>query len=140
MSTRCSSSRTITAPRPGPTVFRCRLGDVATGARGRLTTRSLPIAVVQAERVPVEGAVDVFAASAAGVAADFPQAELLIYPELYLCGLNGRAEERVPGSPGPVALTRSEQLRRARVARRSPWREDVQSPTVQVGPAPRVWA
>jgi len=53
---------------------------------------------VQAERVPVEGAVDVFAASAAGVAADFPQAELLIYPELYLCGLNGRAEERVPGS------------------------------------------
>jgi len=40
----------------------------------------------------------VFAASAAGVAADFPQAELLIYPELYLCGLNGRAEERVPGS------------------------------------------
>ena len=68
------------------------------GARGRLVTRSLPIAVVQAERVPVEGAVDVFAASAAGVAADFPQAELLIYPELYLCGLNGRAQERVPGS------------------------------------------
>ena len=30
-------------------------------------TRSLPIAVVQAERVPVEGAVDGFAASAAGV-------------------------------------------------------------------------
>jgi predicted amidohydrolase len=28
------------------------------------------------------------------VAADFPQAELLVYPELYLCGLNGRAEER----------------------------------------------
>ena len=37
------------------------------GARGRLMTRSLPIAVVQAERVPVEGAVDGFAASAAGV-------------------------------------------------------------------------
>src|SRR5829696_7039259 len=102
-------------------------------------SRPLPIAAVQAEPVPVEGAVDVFAASAAGVAADFPQAELLVYPELYLCGLNGRAEERVPGSQagGPH---RSEQLRRARVARRSPWREDVQSPTVQVGPAPRVWA
>jgi len=57
-------------------------------------SRPLPIAAVQAEPVPVEGAVDVFAASAAGVAADFPQAELLIYPELYLCGLNGRAEER----------------------------------------------
>jgi predicted amidohydrolase len=57
-------------------------------------SRCLPIAAVQAEPVPVEDAIDVFAAHAAGVAADFPQAELLIYPELYLCGLNGRAEER----------------------------------------------
>ena len=57
-------------------------------------TRCLPIAVVQAEPVAVDGAVDVFARHVTGVAADFPQAELLIYPELYLCGLNGRAEER----------------------------------------------
>jgi predicted amidohydrolase len=56
--------------------------------------RWLPIAAVQAEPVPVDGAVDVFATHAAGVVADFPQAELLVYPELYLCGLNGRAEER----------------------------------------------
>jgi predicted amidohydrolase len=56
--------------------------------------RDLPIAAVQAEPVPVAGAVEHFAAHVAGVAADFPQAELLIYPELYLCGLNGRAEER----------------------------------------------
>ena len=61
---------------------------------GELMTRCLPIAVVQAEPVPVEDALDVFAHHVAGVAADFPQAELLIYPELYLCGLNGRAEER----------------------------------------------
>jgi predicted amidohydrolase len=57
-------------------------------------SRCLPIAAVQAEPIPVDRALDVFAASAEGVAADFPQAELLIYPELYLCGLNGRAEER----------------------------------------------
>jgi predicted amidohydrolase len=57
-------------------------------------SRCLPLAAVQAEPIPVEGAVEVFAAHAAGVAADFPQAELLVYPELYLCGLNGRADER----------------------------------------------
>jgi predicted amidohydrolase len=57
-------------------------------------SRNLPIAAVQAEPVPVTGAVDHFAGHVAGVAADFPQAELLVYPELYLCGLNGRAEER----------------------------------------------
>jgi hypothetical protein len=61
---------------------------------GQLMSRCLPIAAVQAEPIPVDRALDVFAASAEGVAADFPQAELLIYPELYLCGLNGRAEER----------------------------------------------
>jgi len=57
-------------------------------------SRCLPIVAVQAEPVPVEGALDVFARHVTGVAADFSEAELLIYPELYLCGLNGRAEER----------------------------------------------
>jgi predicted amidohydrolase len=57
-------------------------------------SRCLPIAAVQAEAIPVEGSVEVFAKHVAGVAADFPEAELLVYPELYLCGLNGRAEER----------------------------------------------
>jgi len=56
--------------------------------------RVLPLAAVQAEPVPVEGALDVFAEHISGVAADFSEAELIVYPELYLCGLQGRAEER----------------------------------------------
>jgi predicted amidohydrolase len=57
-------------------------------------SRYLPIAAVQAVPVPVASALKTFAEHVEGVAADFPQAELLVYPELYLCGLNGRAAER----------------------------------------------
>jgi predicted amidohydrolase len=57
-------------------------------------SRYLPIAAVQAVPLPVESALKDFAEHAEGVAADFPQAELLVYPELYLCGLDGRAAER----------------------------------------------
>jgi predicted amidohydrolase len=56
--------------------------------------RWLSLAAVQAEPLAAAGAVDSFAAHAERVADDFPQAELLIYPELYLCGFQGRAEER----------------------------------------------
>lgn len=57
-------------------------------------SRCLPVAAVQVEAIPVQGSVEVFATHAAGVVADFPEAQLLVYPELYLCGLNGRADER----------------------------------------------
>jgi predicted amidohydrolase len=57
-------------------------------------SRHLSIAAVQVEPVPVESAIEVFTEHIEGVAADFPRAELLVYPELYLCGLQGRAEER----------------------------------------------
>jgi predicted amidohydrolase len=57
-------------------------------------SRNLSLAAVQAEPVPVEHALETFAEHVAGVAADFGDAELIVYPELYLCGLQGRAEER----------------------------------------------
>jgi predicted amidohydrolase len=57
-------------------------------------SRYLSLAAVQAAPLPHEGAVDLFAEHAVGVADDFPEAELLVYPELYLCGLGGRADDR----------------------------------------------
>lgn len=61
--------------------------------RGYAMSRCLPIAVVQAEQLPTEGALEAFAKHVEGIVADFPEAELLAYPELFLCGLDGRADE-----------------------------------------------
>jgi predicted amidohydrolase len=56
--------------------------------------RPLPIALVQAATLPVQTPVSVFSDDVQKVLGDFPQTQLVIYPELHLSGLAGDAAQR----------------------------------------------
>jgi predicted amidohydrolase len=56
--------------------------------------RPLPLALVQAETLPAHSPLSVFADDVQKVVCDFPQARLVVYPELHLTGLAGDAAQR----------------------------------------------
>jgi predicted amidohydrolase len=75
-------------------------------------SRLLSIAAVQTAPLPAADALEGFAAHIRGVAADFPRAELIVYPELYLCGLPGRAENRDDEMPAVAEALDGPRVRR----------------------------